>query len=108
MAVQRMQRRLFHSTPVMSSWSLSQHLFRAGLQVFCKDSSLYAFKGLSGRLGPIGVHASMLLILFGTAYSGFGGYHGSVMAPEVSSDSLAQSLGVRLPTNGLKYKQEMA
>ncbi|MEW5300987.1 MAG: hypothetical protein WDW36_003873 [Sanguina aurantia] len=63
-----------------------------GYQVFCKDSSLYAFKGLSGRLGPIGVHASLLLILFGTAYSGFGGYHGSVMAPEGSDFVISDNI----------------
>ncbi len=27
--------------------------------------SLYAFKGLAGRLGPIGVHASMLAVMAG-------------------------------------------
>jgi cytochrome c biogenesis protein len=51
-------------------------------QVFIKEGSLYAFKGLSGRLGPIGVHAALILILGGTWYSGFGGAKGSVMTPE--------------------------
>lgn len=51
-------------------------------QVFVKDAGLYAFKGLAGRLGPIGVHAALLLVLAGTAYSGFGGFKGSVMCPE--------------------------
>ncbi len=56
-----------------------------GYQVFLRDGSLYAFKGLAGRLGPIGVHAALLLILGGTSYSGFGGCKGSVMAPEASA-----------------------
>lgn len=38
------------------------------LQVFLQDGQLYAFKGLAGRLGPIGVHVALLMCLFGTAY----------------------------------------
>eukprot|EP00983_Pelagomonas_calceolata_P126466 1161307-Pelagomonas_calceolata.AAC.2 len=51
-------------------------------QVFLQGTSLYAFKGLAGKVGPIGVHAAMLLILAGTAYSGVGGYKGSAMIAE--------------------------
>lgn len=36
-------------------------------QVFVKDGQLYGFKGLAGKLGPIGVHASMLLCMAGFA-----------------------------------------
>lgn len=54
-----------------------------GCQVFMKDGSLYGFKGLAGKLGPIGVHAALLLCLFGTAWSGFGTLKGTVMCPEV-------------------------
>jgi len=53
-----------------------------GYQVFLQGTSLYAFKGLAGKVGPIGVHAAMLLILAGTAYSGVGGYKGSAMIAE--------------------------
>jgi hypothetical protein len=52
------------------------------LQVFSRDGQLYAFKGLAGRLGPIGVHVALLMCLFGTGYSGFGGWKGTVMCPE--------------------------
>jgi hypothetical protein len=34
-------------------------------QVFYKDGMLYAFKGFTGKIGPIFVHASMLLIMAG-------------------------------------------
>ncbi|GLC35607.1 copper chaperone [Pleodorina starrii] len=57
-------------------------LMQRGYQVFLKDGSLYGFKGLAGKLGPIGVHAALLLCLFGTAWSGFGTLRGSVMCPE--------------------------
>jgi cytochrome c biogenesis protein len=36
-------------------------------QVFMQDGRLYGFKGLAGKLGPIGVHASMLLCMVGFA-----------------------------------------
>lgn len=36
-----------------------------GYQVFARGDSLYAFKGLPGRLAPIGVHAALLLIMAG-------------------------------------------
>ncbi|KAI8464282.1 MAG: c-type cytochrome synthesis 1 [Monoraphidium minutum] len=53
-----------------------------GYQVFRQGPQLYAFKGLAGRLGPIGVHATLILALVGTAYSGFGGWKGSAMVPQ--------------------------
>lgn len=53
---------------------------------------MYAFKGLAGRLGPIGVHAALLLTLFGTAYSGFGGWRGTAMVPEGQAFVVADRL----------------
>ena len=38
-----------------------------GYCVFLKAGSMYAFKGMAGRFAPIGVHASMLLIMAGEA-----------------------------------------
>ena len=58
--------------------------------MFRKGPSLYAFKGLAGRLGPIGVHASMLLCMVGIAISGLGGWKGSVMVPEGGDFLMAQ------------------
>lgn len=61
---------------------LGTALAEKGYQVFRSGPRLYAFKGLAGRLGPIGVHAALILALCGTAYSGFGGWRGSAMVPE--------------------------
>lgn len=61
---------------------LGRSLVKKGYQVFVQGPQLYAFKGLAGKLGPIGVHAALLLVLAGTSYSGFGGVKGTVMAPE--------------------------
>jgi len=37
----------------------------ARAQVFVRGGALYAFRGLGGKLGPIGVHAAMLAIMAG-------------------------------------------
>jgi cytochrome c biogenesis protein len=77
-----------------------------GYQTFVSPDGrrMYAFKGLAGRLGPIGVHAALLLTLFGTAYSGFGGWKGTAMVPEgqafVVSDRLRPASGLsRMPSS---------
>ena len=71
---------------------LAENLSRRGYQVFVKGKKLYAFKGLIGRLAPIGVHAALLLTLGGSAFSGLGGLGGSVMIPEGASFQIAQGL----------------
>lgn len=70
------------SLPRARASDLAALLARRGYQVFVKGKRVYAFKGLIGRLAPIGVHAALLLTLGGAAYSGLGGLGGSVMAPE--------------------------
>lgn len=61
---------------------LGSGLAKKDYQVFVQGPSLYAFKGLAGKLGPIGVHVALLLTLAGASYSGFGGYKGTAMVPE--------------------------
>ncbi len=45
------------------------------------DKMLYAHKGLSGRIGPIVVHASMLLILAGAILGSMTGFFAQEMVP---------------------------
>jgi len=77
-------------------------LAKRGYQVFVQNEQLYAFKGMAGRLAPLGVHLALLLVLGGTAASGFGTFRGSTMIPEgqefVAAGAMraASSLG-RLP-----------
>lgn len=52
------------------------------LQVFLKGPSLYAFKGLSGRFAPIGVHLALLLVMAGGTLSATGSFRGSVTVPQ--------------------------
>ena len=72
----------------------SARAWDGGYQTFVSPDGtrLYAFKGLAGRLGPIGVHAALLLTLFGTAYSGFGGWRGTAMVPEGQAFVVADRL----------------
>lgn len=49
-----------------------------------KNSSMYAFKGLAGRVAPIGVHLSMLFAVAGMTWGIVGGFKGSAMVPTVS------------------------
>lgn len=50
-------------------------------KVFQEDQKLYAHKGLVGRVGPIVVHVSMLLILAGALYGSMTGFFAQEMVP---------------------------
>ncbi|KAH9287826.1 hypothetical protein KI387_031943, partial [Taxus chinensis] len=57
-------------------------LMGSGYEVFFVESALYGFKGLAGRLAPIGVHGALLLIMAGATLNSIGGYRGSVTVPQ--------------------------
>jgi len=50
-------------------------------RVFTADNTLYARKGIVGRIGPIVVHASMLLILAGSIWGAMTGFMAQEMVP---------------------------
>lgn len=50
-------------------------------KVFEEDQSLYARKGIAGRIGPIIVHASMILILLGSIWGSLTGFMAQEMIP---------------------------
>jgi cytochrome c biogenesis protein len=50
-------------------------------RIFQKDQTLYAHKGIIGRIGPIIVHASMLLILAGAILGAMTGFFAQEMVP---------------------------
>ena len=58
------------TVPDASLRSLGRNLLGKGYQVFVRDTSLYAFKGLAGKYGPLGVHASMLAVMAGESPNG--------------------------------------
>ncbi len=55
-------------------------LERRRYRVFQQDGSLYGRKGLVGRIGPIVVHASMLLILLGAIWGAMTGFFAQELA----------------------------
>ena len=57
-------------------------LVRKNYQIFIKDNTLYAFKGLAGKLAPIGVHASMICTMLGIVWGILGGFDGTAMVQE--------------------------
>lgn len=67
-----------------------------------KGPSLYAFKGLAGRLAPVGVHIALLLVMAGGTVSAAGSFRGSVTVPQglnfVVGDVLAPSGFLSYPT----------
>lgn len=60
---------------------LSQHRYKIYEKSDSEDAMLYAHKGLSGRIGPIVVHASMLLILGGAILGSMTGFFAQEMVP---------------------------
>ena len=67
------------TVPDASLRSLGSNLISKGYQVFVRDTSLYAFKGLAGKYGPLGVHASMLAVMAGMPCLGI--LHGVCCSP---------------------------
>lgn len=61
---------------------LLSNLSKKNYMVFQKANSVYASKGLAGRLGPVFVHLSMILILFGSLISAFEGFLAQEFIPK--------------------------
>eukprot|EP01024_Parvocaulis_polyphysoides_P042285 TRINITY_DN3869_c1_g4_i3.p1 TRINITY_DN3869_c1_g4~~TRINITY_DN3869_c1_g4_i3.p1 ORF type:complete len:519 (-),score=67.48 TRINITY_DN3869_c1_g4_i3:817-2373(-) len=67
-------------------------LMNEGYQIFCRGGCIYGFKGLAAKAAPIGVHASMILILIGVAIGAAGGYKGTVNVPIGGEFVIAQAI----------------
>ncbi|MDP8963019.1 MAG: cytochrome c biogenesis protein [Cyanobacteriota bacterium] len=65
--------------------SLSPLLEKRRYKVFQEGDTLYARKGIIGRIGPIIVHASMLLILLGAILGAMTGFIAQEMVPSGST-----------------------
>jgi cytochrome c biogenesis protein len=88
------------SLPLDSLTGLVQGLEKKRYKIFQENNTLYARKGLAGRVSPIVVHASMILILLGSIWSSFTGFMAQEMVPSgatfsvkniVEAGSLAQA-----------------
>jgi cytochrome c biogenesis protein len=78
--------------PNASVSDVGRKLVSKGYEVFLKNGSLYAFKGIAGRFAPIGVHVALLAILGGAAYGALAGFEGGVMLPEGDQFLVAEAL----------------
>lgn len=89
--------------PNASVQDLGVVLMGSGYEVFVKGPSLYAFKGLAGRIAPIGVHLALLLVMAGGTISAMGSFRGSVTVPQglnfVMGDVLGPSGFLSTPTD---------
>jgi cytochrome c biogenesis protein len=56
-------------------------LQRKGYRLFREGDRLYARKGIAGRIGPIIVHASMILVLLGSIWGAMTGFFAQEMIP---------------------------
>jgi cytochrome c biogenesis protein len=60
---------------------VESNLGQRGYRIFTRDQALYAQKGVTGRIGPIVVHASMLLILAGAIWGSMTGFFAQELIP---------------------------
>lgn len=62
--------------------------------IFHQKNITYCMKGLNGRIGPILVHLSMLLILFGIIVSSLFGFKAQELVPKTESFHIQNLLGI--------------
>jgi cytochrome c biogenesis protein len=79
--------------PQQSLQGLPERLRRQGYLVFQEGHHLYARKGLIGRVGPILVHVSMLLILLGAIWGSISGFKAQELIPSGGVASIQHLTG---------------
>jgi cytochrome c biogenesis protein len=67
--------------PINSLDDLTTVLTKNNYRVFTEDDKIYARKGIVGKIGPIIVHASMLIILVGAIAGSLAGFFAQEMVP---------------------------
>ncbi len=75
-----------------------------GYKVYQNDNSLYAQKGITGRIGPIIVHMGIILVLLGAIYGAFTGFFAQEMIPSGETFTIQNFLEAGKFTN-LHYPQ---
>ncbi len=85
--------------------SLIPLLERQNYRVFQQDNAIYARKGLIGRIGPIIVHAGMLIVLVGGIWGIFTGFFAQEMIASGSTSPIKNIIesgplaGAQMPTD---------
>jgi cytochrome c biogenesis protein len=82
------QFRLLNISTNLRHLSLTQLLFRLKekqYSVFQQKNIVYCYKGLIGRIAPISVHFSMILVLTGTVFGAFNGFKAQEIIPKTET-----------------------
>ncbi|RMF23597.1 MAG: cytochrome c biogenesis protein [Cyanobacteria bacterium J083] len=107
----------------LASGSLSSLILlleEKGYKIFHSDNALYARKGIIGRVGPIIVHAAMLIILAGSIWGVLTGFFAQEMIPSgksflvqnileagpLAQGNIPQNWGVRVNRFWIDYTEE--
>nr|YP_010198106.1 Cytochrome c biogenesis protein [Gracilaria ornata]UAD86522.1 Cytochrome c biogenesis protein [Gracilaria ornata] len=72
----------FATLEQISICNIIYSLYNNHYYIFHKENSLYAYKGLAGRIAPIIVHFSIILTLTGSLISLLGGFTAQEIIPE--------------------------
>jgi cytochrome c biogenesis protein len=82
------QFRLLNISTNLRHLSLTQLLFRLKekqYSVFQQKNIVYCYKGLIGRIAPISVHFSMILVLTGAVFGAFNGFKAQEIIPKTET-----------------------
>ncbi|MGK7941267.1 MAG: cytochrome c biogenesis protein [Crocosphaera sp.] len=100
--------------------SLKSILEQKGYKIFQENQSVYARKGIIGKIGPIVVHAAMLIILGGAIWGSLTGFLAQAMVPSgsefkvdniieagpLSQPQIPQDWGIRVNRFWIDYTQD--
>nr|YP_009687975.1 c-type cytochrome biogenesis protein [Haslea nusantara]QDX17564.1 c-type cytochrome biogenesis protein [Haslea nusantara] len=76
------------TSTILNNFSLNKILFRITkdkYSIFQQKSTIYCYKGLIGRIAPIVVHFSMILILLGTIIGSLFGFKAQEIIPKTET-----------------------
>jgi cytochrome c biogenesis protein len=76
------------NSAILNNFSFSKILSTIQIQgysIFQQKNMVYCYKGLIGRIGPIVVHFSMILILIGTIIGSLFGFKGQEIVPKTEN-----------------------
>lgn len=69
----------------MSFTKVSYRVRKKNYSIFHQQNILYCYKGLIGRIAPIIVHFSLILVLFGTGFGSLFGFKSQEIVPKTES-----------------------
>lgn len=84
--------------------SLTPLLQQKGYKVFTEGDQIYARKGIIGRVGPIIVHASMIIILLGAIWGAFTGFVAQEIIPSGETFQIKNIFEAGIWSNSQKPK----